>query len=53
VNQYWLFVDVGATVAIVKVPSGGPGIPGQDSNPLLDPELLFQVVADNLRPYPD
>ncbi len=53
VNQYWLFVDVGATVAIVRVPSGDTGIPGQDSNPLLDPELLIDVVVENLRPYPD
>ncbi len=53
VNALWLFVDVGGNTVLVQASSGGPGIPGEDRNPLIEKELLIQVVADNLRPYPE
>ena len=52
VNQLWLFVDVGETIVVARALSGGPGIPGQDVNPLIDSERLVWAMQ-NLRPYPE
>ncbi len=53
VNKLVLFVDLGDTVAVIHVSSGGTGVPGSDPNPLIDKDLLIEVVAENLRPYPE
>ena len=53
VNQLWLFVDLGETVVFAVAPSGDTGVPGTDSNPLLEDDLLIQTVASYLRPYPE
>ena len=53
VNQLWLFLEVGPTVVIAQAPSGGPGIPGEDSNPLIQADLLIEVMEEHLRPYPE
>lgn len=53
VNKLYLFVDLGDTVAIVQPASGTTGLPGEDSNPLIDKDLLIQVVAENLQPIPE
>jgi hypothetical protein len=52
VNQRWLFVDLGEVVAVVQAASGTTGVPATDANPLIEKDLLIQVVAENLRPYP-
>jgi hypothetical protein len=52
-NQLWLFVDLGQTTAIAQAFSGSTGVGGTDVNTLIDKDLLIQVVADNLRPYPE
>jgi hypothetical protein len=53
VNHLLLFVDLGDTVAVVQAASGETGVPGTDPNPLIDRDLLIQVVAEHLRPYPE
>ncbi|MEX1254406.1 MAG: hypothetical protein WEE64_08690 [Dehalococcoidia bacterium] len=53
VNKLWLFVDAGDTVVIVQANSGATGVPGTDPNPLIDKDLLIQVVAENLQPIPE
>ncbi|MEX1254225.1 MAG: hypothetical protein WEE64_07780 [Dehalococcoidia bacterium] len=53
VNKLYLFVDVGDTVAIVQAASGETGVPGADPNPLIDKDLLIQVVAESLQPIPE
>jgi hypothetical protein len=37
----------------VGVSSGSTGVPGTDVNPLLETELLFHFVAQNLQPLPE
>jgi hypothetical protein len=41
------------SVAVVEAARGGTGIPGEGPNPLIDQDLLIQVVTENLRPYPE
>lgn len=53
VNALWLFIDIGDTVVLAQVASGGPGILGEDANPLLDTDLLIEVMVEHLRPYPE
>jgi hypothetical protein len=53
VNALWLFVNVNDGTVVVQASAGRTGIPGTDPNPLIDKDLLIQVVADNLRPYPE
>ena len=52
VTNLQLFVDVRDVVVIAQAGSGINGIPGSDPNPLIDAELLIEVVAEHLRPYP-
>ena len=52
VNQLWLFVDLGDTIVVGQARSGGPGIPGEDANPLIQADLLIDLMAQ-LRPYPE
>jgi hypothetical protein len=53
VNQLLLFVDVGETIILGRALSGSSGIPGEDSNPLIQADLLIEVMAEHLRPYPE
>ena len=52
VNQLWLFVDLGETIVVGQAFSGGPGIPGEDPNPLIQADLLIDLMTQ-LRPYPE
>ena len=52
VNNLWLFVDLGDTIVVGQAGSGGPGIPGDDPNPLIQADLLIDLMAQ-LRPYPE
>ena len=52
VNHLWLFVDLGDTIVVGQAGSGGPGIPGEDANPLIQADLLIDLMAQ-LRPYPE
>ena len=52
VNQLWLFVDLGDTIVVAQAGSGGPGIPGEDANPLIQADLLIDLMTQ-LRPYPE
>ena len=52
VNQVWLFLEKEGTGIILQAFSGRTGVPGTDSNPLIDKDLLIQVVAENLQPIP-
>ena len=52
VNQLVLFVDLGNTIVVGRPFSGGPGIPGEDLNPLIQADLLIEVM-EQLRPYPE
>ena len=51
VNNLWLFVDLGDTIVVGQAGSGGPGIPGEDANPLIEADLLIDLMAQ-IRPYP-
>ncbi len=53
VNQVWLFVDVQDSVLVATAFSGSNGIPGEDDNPLLDPDLLVETVGLHLQTFPD
>ncbi len=53
VNAVTVFVDVGETVVVVRTNAGSTGVPGTDVNPLIQSDLLIEVVAENLRPYPE
>jgi hypothetical protein len=55
VNQLWLILDMGDGVVVAVAGSGGPVYPGgPDYNPFINnPDLLVQVIEDNLRPYPE
>ena len=52
VNQLWLFVDLGNTIVFGRAFSGGPGIPGEDANPLIQADLLIDLM-EQVRPYPE
>ena len=52
VNQLVLFVDLGNTIVVGRAFSGGPGIPGEDANPLIQADLLIDLM-EQLRPYPE
>ena len=52
VNHLWLFVDLGDTIVVGQAGSGGPGIPGEDANPLIQADLLIDLMTQ-LRPYPE
>ena len=51
VNQLVLIVDLGNTIVVGRAFSGGPGIPGEDANPLIQADLLIDLMAQ-VRPYP-
>jgi hypothetical protein len=53
VNQIWVFIDLGPTIVVAQVSSVSTGVPGTDSNPLLEEDLLLFTLAANLRPYPE
>jgi hypothetical protein len=55
VNQLWLILDMGDGVVVAVAPSGGPAYPGgPDYSPFINnPNLLVQVIEENLRPYPE
>ena len=50
VNQLVLIVDIGNTIVVGRAFSGGTGIPGEDANPLIQADLLIEVM-EQLRPY--
>jgi hypothetical protein len=52
VNQLWLFVDTGSAEVLIRAPSGTTGVPGTDSNPLIDEDLLVELASRELRAYP-
>ena len=51
VNQALLVVDIGDTAVYAQASSGSTGVPGDDVNPLIDSDLLIEVVAEHLRLY--
>ena len=53
VNALWMFVDVGETIVLIQSQAGTTGIPGTDFNPLIQEDLLIEVVEEHLRPYPE
>lgn len=53
VNTVILFLDVGDMTVIANAGAGRTGVPGEDSNPLIDSDLLIDVMAQHLRPYPE
>jgi hypothetical protein len=54
-NALWLILDLGDVVVVAQTNSGGAIYPGgPDYNPFINnPDLLVQVLNDNLRPYPE
>jgi hypothetical protein len=54
-NTLWLVLDVGDAVVLGQALAGGRAYPGgPDYNPFINnPDLLVQVLNDNLRPYPE
>jgi hypothetical protein len=54
-NALWLVLDLGDAVVVASVNSGGPIYPGgPDYSPFINnPDLLVQVIEENLRPYPE
>ncbi len=53
VNALVLFVNVDDMVVEAVAKAGTSGVPGDDWNPLIDEDLLIEVVAEHLRPYPE
>jgi hypothetical protein len=55
VNQLWLILELDDTVVVAQAHSGGPIYAGgPDYNPFINnPDLLVQVIDENLRPYPE
>lgn len=51
VNQLFIFLDVNGTPVVVTSQARDSGVLGQDSNPLLDHEVLINALGQ-LRPYP-
>ncbi len=53
VNAVVLFVTIDGMVVEAVANAGTSGVPGDDWNPLIDEDLLIEVVAEHLRPYPE
>ncbi|MEX1253539.1 MAG: hypothetical protein WEE64_04285 [Dehalococcoidia bacterium] len=53
VNTLLLLVSVDEATVVVWAKAGSTGVPGTDGNPLIDKDLLIQVVAENLQPIPE
>jgi len=55
INHLWLIVELEDAVVVARAHSGGPRYPGgPDYNPFINnPDLLVQVIDENLRPYPE
>ena len=55
INQLWLILEMKDAVVVAQAHSGGPTHPGgPDYNPFINnPDLLVQVIEENLRPYPE
>jgi len=55
VNTLWLVLDLGDAVVLAQALAGGAMYPGgPDYNPFINnPDLLVQVIEENLRPYPE
>ena len=53
VNKTLLLVHIGNTAVTAWANSNETGVPGDDPNPLIDADLLIEVVAEHLRPYPE
>ncbi len=54
VNALWLFVEVDdETLVVVQASATSTGVPGTDSSPLIQEDLLIEVVEEHLRPYPE
>ncbi len=55
VNTLWLLLHLDDVVVVGEAPAGGPMYPGgPDYNPFINnPDLLIQVLEENLRPYPE
>jgi len=51
VNAQVMFLDVGDMTVVVSASSGSTGVPGTDSNPLLDSNLLVETITKYLQPY--
>ena len=54
VNALSLILDLDSVVVVAVAPSGGQRPGGGDYNPFINnPDLLVQVIDENLRPYPE
>jgi hypothetical protein len=53
VNLLMLIIEIDDVYVLARAYAGGSGIPGEDSNPLIDKDLLISVMAEHLRPYPE
>ena len=54
-NTLWLVLDVEDAVVVGQTLAGGRAYPGgPDYNPFINnPDVLVQVIEENLRPYPE
>jgi hypothetical protein len=54
-NTLWLVLDLGDAVVLAQAGAGGPVYPaGPDYSPFINnPDLLVQVIEENLRPDPE
>ena len=53
VNVLELFVDTGRAIVGGLTGASNVGVPDKQGNPLLDEDLLIEVMAEHLRPYPE
>lgn len=51
IRALFLYIDVGDFTVGIITNSGTTGVPGTDSNPLLDSQLFIDTVAAHLQPY--
>lgn len=53
INKVILFVELGDMIIVGRAHSGTSSTSGEELNPLIDSDLLIEVVAEHLRPYPE
>ena len=53
VNVLELFVDAGSVIVGGLTTAVNIGVPDEQGNPLLDEDLLIELMAEHLRPYPE
>lgn len=53
VNVLELFVDTGRAIVAGLTGASNVGVPDKQGNPLFDEDVLIEVMAEHLRPYPE